>query len=101
MTGVTGYTVGGLTAAPGSQARGRCEVDWARLGRLENVFGDDVQEIVTPADGVLAYGLASLAATTGDLLASVARPVSRGAAGRRAAGRPGCCPGAGRPAGGP
>lgn len=47
-----------------------------RLGRLEDVFGDDVQEIVTPADGVLIYGLASLAATTGDLLASIARPVS-------------------------
>jgi uncharacterized protein len=46
-----------------------------RLGRLEDVFGDDVQEIVAPVAGVLSYGLGSLAAAKGDLLASIARPV--------------------------
>jgi predicted deacylase len=46
-----------------------------RLGRLEDVFGDDVQQIVSPADGVLSYGLSSLAAVQGDLLASITRPV--------------------------
>ena len=45
-----------------------------RLGRLEDVFGDDVQEIVSPAAGVLSYGLSSLAAVKGDLLASITRP---------------------------
>lgn len=45
-----------------------------RLGRLEDVFGDDVQEIVSPAAGVLSYGLSSLAAVQGDLLASITRP---------------------------
>ena len=45
-----------------------------RLGRLEDAFGDAVQEILAPATGVLSYGLSSLAATKGDLLASIARP---------------------------
>ena len=46
-----------------------------RLGRLEDPFGDAVQEILAPAAGVLSYGLSSLAAVEGDLLASIARPV--------------------------
>lgn len=46
-----------------------------RLGRLEDAFGDVVQEILAPAAGVLSYGLNSLAAAEGDLLASIARPV--------------------------
>jgi predicted deacylase len=46
-----------------------------RLGRLEDAFGDVVQEILAPAAGVLSYGLSSLAAVEGDLLASIARPV--------------------------
>ena len=41
-----------------------------RLGRLEDAFGDAVQEIVAPVAGVLSYGLSSLAAAEGDLLAS-------------------------------
>jgi predicted deacylase len=46
-----------------------------RLGWLEDVFGDDAQQIVSPAAGVLSYGLSSLAAAKGDLLASITRPV--------------------------
>lgn len=56
-------------AAPGSPVvKGTC------LGRIEDAFGDSVQEILAPADGVLTYGLASLAAAKGDLLASISRP---------------------------
>jgi uncharacterized protein len=47
-----------------------------RLGRLEDAFGDEVQQILAPVTGVLIYGLGSLAAVEGDLLASIARPVS-------------------------
>jgi len=46
-----------------------------RLGRLEDVFGDDVQEIVAPVAGVLSFGLGSLAAKEGDLLASIVCPL--------------------------
>jgi predicted deacylase len=46
-----------------------------RLGRLEDAFGDVVQEIAAPTTGVLLYGLGSLAAAEGDLLASIVRPV--------------------------
>jgi uncharacterized protein len=46
-----------------------------RLGRLEDAFGDTVWEVLSPADGVLTYGLSSLAAAPGDLLASIARPL--------------------------
>jgi predicted deacylase len=46
-----------------------------RLGRLEDAFGDTVQEILAPVAGVLTYGLGSLAAGPGDLLASIARPL--------------------------
>jgi uncharacterized protein len=46
-----------------------------RLGRIEDAFGDNVQDILAPEAGVVSYGLSSLAATEGDLLASIARPV--------------------------
>jgi predicted deacylase len=49
-----------------------------RLGRLEDAFGDDVQEILAPVAGVLSFGLGSLAAAKGDLLASITRPVPPG-----------------------
>lgn len=45
-----------------------------RLGRLEDAFGDEVEEILAPVAGVLTYGLGSLAATPGDLLAALSRP---------------------------
>ena len=48
-----------------------------RLGRLEDALGDVVQEILAPVAGVLTYGLSSLAAAEGDLLASIARPALR------------------------
>lgn len=47
-----------------------------RLGRWENVLGDEVEEILAPAAGVLVYGLSSLAAAEGDLLAFIARPTN-------------------------
>ena len=47
-----------------------------RLGRLEDPLGDVVQEIQAPAAGVLIYGLGSLAAVEGSLLASIARPIT-------------------------
>jgi uncharacterized protein len=50
-------------------------INGTRLGRLEDPFGDVVQEILAPAAGVVSYGLSSLAAAEGDLLASIARPV--------------------------
>jgi predicted deacylase len=46
-----------------------------RLGRLEDAFGEEVQEVLAPVTGVLIYGLSSLAAVEGDLLASIARPL--------------------------
>jgi predicted deacylase len=46
-----------------------------RLGRLEDAFGDTVVEVLAPAAGVLTFGLSSLAAAKGDLLAYIARPV--------------------------
>jgi predicted deacylase len=49
-----------------------------RLGRLEDPFGDEVQEILAPVAGVLTYGLASLAAGPGDLLAALSRPAPGG-----------------------
>jgi predicted deacylase len=45
------------------------------LGRLEDVFGDTVVEVLAPAAGELIYGLSSLAAAPGDLLAYISRPV--------------------------
>ena len=46
-----------------------------RLGHLEDPLGDAVQEILAPTAGVLIYGLSSLAAVEGSLLASIARPL--------------------------
>jgi predicted deacylase len=46
-----------------------------RLGHLEDPLGDVVQEILAPTAGVLIYGLSSLAAAEGSLLASIARPL--------------------------
>jgi predicted deacylase len=46
-----------------------------RLGHLEDPLGDVVQEILAPTAGVLIYGLSSLAAVEGSLLASIARPL--------------------------
>jgi uncharacterized protein len=45
-----------------------------RLGRLEDPFGDEVQDVLAPEAGVLTYGLGSLAAGPGDLLASLSHP---------------------------
>jgi predicted deacylase len=56
-------------------AVGTLVTEGTRLGRLEDVFGDVVDEILAPVTGVLIYGLSSLAAVQGDLLASLARPV--------------------------
>ena len=47
-----------------------------RLGRLEDPFGDDVQDVLAPEAGIVSYGLSSLAAAEGDLLVSISRPVS-------------------------
>src|SRR6202008_1734499 len=50
-------------------APGTTVTEGTRLGRLEDAFGDVVQEILAPVPGVLIYGLGSLAAVEGDLLA--------------------------------
>jgi predicted deacylase len=47
-----------------------------RLGRLEDAFGDDVQDVLAPEAGIVSYGLRSLATAEGDLLVSISRPVS-------------------------
>jgi uncharacterized protein len=59
-------------------AVGTSVTEGTRLGRLEDAFGDAVQEVLAPVAGVLIYGLSSLAAVEGDLLASLARPVRPG-----------------------
>jgi predicted deacylase len=46
-----------------------------RLGRWENILGNEVEEILAPVAGALVYGLSSLAAAEGDLLAFLARPM--------------------------
>ena len=51
-------------------------VEGTRLGRIEDAFGDVVHEILAPVTGVLVFGLSSLAAAQGDLLAAIARPGS-------------------------
>ena len=56
--------------APGTLVAGG-----ALLGRLEDPLGDVVHEILAPTAGVLIYGLSSLAAAEGSLLASIARPL--------------------------
>jgi uncharacterized protein len=71
---------GVLSESPGlwfpEVAVGTFVTQGTRLGRLEDLFGDEVQEILAPVTGVLIYGLSSLAAVEGDLLASLAQPVS-------------------------
>jgi hypothetical protein len=57
-------------------APGAPVTEGTRLGRLEDAFGDEGQEILAPVAGVLTYRLNSLAAVEGDLLASIARPVA-------------------------
>jgi uncharacterized protein len=57
-------------------AAGTSVAQGTRLGRLEDAFGDTSWEVLSPAAGVLTYGLSSLAAAPGDLLASIARPLN-------------------------
>jgi uncharacterized protein len=54
---------------------GTSVTEGTRLGRLEDAFGNVVQEILAPVTGVLVFGLSSLAAVEGDLLVYVAKPV--------------------------
>ena len=54
---------------------GSSVAEGTRLGRVEDAFGDTVWEVLAPAAGVLTFGLSSLAARKGDLLAYIARPV--------------------------
>ena len=56
-------------------APGTWVAEGTRLGRLEDPLGEVVQEILAPAAGVLVFGLGSLAAVQGSLLAFIARPV--------------------------
>jgi predicted deacylase len=53
---------------------GSLVAEGTRLGRLEDPFGDEVQDVLAPEAGVLTYGLGSLAAGPGDLLASLSHP---------------------------
>jgi predicted deacylase len=55
-------------------AAGTTVVEGTCLGRLEDPFGAVLQEVLAPIPGVHSYGLSSLAAVKGDLLASIARP---------------------------
>ena len=54
---------------------GASVAEGTRLGRVEDAFGDTVWEVLAPAAGVLTFGLGSLAAAPGDLLAYIARPL--------------------------
>ena len=56
-------------------APGTFVAEGTRLGRLENPLGVVEQEIVAPTAGVLVFGLSSLAAVEGSLLALIARPL--------------------------
>jgi predicted deacylase len=56
-------------------APGTLVAEGTRLGRLEDPLGEVVQEILAPAAGVLVFGLGSLAAVQGSLLAFIARPL--------------------------
>ena len=56
-------------------APGTLVAEGARLGRLEDPLGEVVQEILAPTAGVLVFGLSSLAAVEGSLLALIARPL--------------------------
>jgi uncharacterized protein len=55
-------------------AVGTSVAEGTRLGRVEDAFGDVVQEVRAPVAGVLVFGLSSLAAAQGDLLVAMARP---------------------------
>ena len=54
---------------------GTLVAEGTRLGHLEDPLGEVVQEILAPTAGVLIYGLSSLAAVEGSLLAAIARPL--------------------------
>jgi len=56
--------------APGSPV-----AEGTRLGHIEDPLGEVVYEVLAPAAGVLMYGLGSLAAVEGSILASIIRPV--------------------------
>ena len=56
-------------------APGTLVAEGTRLGRLEDPLGDVAQEILAPTAGVLVFGLSSLAAVEGSLLALIARPL--------------------------
>jgi uncharacterized protein len=56
-------------------APGTWVTEGTRLGHLEDPLGNSTQEILAPTAGVLIYGLSSLAAVEGSLLASIARPL--------------------------
>jgi predicted deacylase len=74
--------VGVLCGRPGlwfpEIAVGTTVEEGTRLGRWEDILGNEVEQILAPVAGVLVYGLSSLAAAEGDLLAFLARP-ARGA----------------------
>ena len=55
---------------------GTSVVQGTRLGRIEDAFGDVVQEVLAPITGVLVFGLSSLAAVEGDLLAAMTQPAA-------------------------
>ena len=57
-------------------APGTPVVEGTRLGHLEDPFGAVLQEVLSPVAGVLAFGLSSLAAVEGGLLACIARPAA-------------------------
>jgi uncharacterized protein len=59
-----------LEVAPGAPV-----AEGTRLGRIEDPLGDVEHEVLAPAAGVLMYGLGSLAAVEGSILASIVRPV--------------------------
>ena len=56
-------------------AVGTSVAEGTRLGRVEDAFGDVVQVVRAPVAGILVFGLSSLAAAQGDLLAAMAQPV--------------------------
>ena len=56
-------------------APGAPVAEGTRLGRIEDPLGDVVYVVLAPAAGVLMYGLGSLAAVEGSILASIIRPV--------------------------
>jgi predicted deacylase len=59
-----------LEVAPGTPV-----AEGTRLGRIEDPLGDVEHEVLAPAAGVLMYGLGSLAAVEGSILASIVRPM--------------------------